>query len=267
MPFTISHVAAVLPFARHLNRWRMLSAAVIGSMVPDFGFLLPWRVTRIETHSISGLLSFCLPVGLMTYWLFEYIVKPASLEVFSGGAYERLRPFARPEHITSAKQWLVAAIAILLGAVTHLILDGFTHEGAHGVRMIPMLDDVVPGMGGHMVRAFGLLQIVSSLLGLFVILVVLWRTMRPGAQARPRLMAVAERRVWLLAYATAAILIGLWCLSPGGVRLILNGARTNAVNEAAVAALRGIAGSLLGVSLMLRLRLGALRGGRDAPAP
>ena len=52
MPFTISHAAAVLPFARPLARWRLLSAAVIGSMVPDFGWFLPWRPARFETHSL-----------------------------------------------------------------------------------------------------------------------------------------------------------------------------------------------------------------------
>ena len=32
-------------------------------MVPDFGFLMPWRPARIETHSAVALLTFCLPVA------------------------------------------------------------------------------------------------------------------------------------------------------------------------------------------------------------
>ncbi len=48
MPFTISHAAAVLPFARLLARWRLLSATIIGSMVPDFGLLLPWRPDAVR---------------------------------------------------------------------------------------------------------------------------------------------------------------------------------------------------------------------------
>ena len=51
MPFTISHAAVVLPFARLLVRWRLLSAFVIGAMVPDFGLFFPWRMHRFETHS------------------------------------------------------------------------------------------------------------------------------------------------------------------------------------------------------------------------
>ena len=75
MPFTISHAAVVLPFSRLLARWRLLSAVVIGAMVPDFGLFFPWRVHRFETHSAMALLTFCLPVGLVTYWAFQYLVK------------------------------------------------------------------------------------------------------------------------------------------------------------------------------------------------
>ncbi len=70
MPFTISHAAAVLPFSRPLARWRLLSAAVIGAMVPDFRIFFP-GMPRVETHSIVALLTFCLPVGLITYWVFQ----------------------------------------------------------------------------------------------------------------------------------------------------------------------------------------------------
>jgi hypothetical protein len=56
MPFTISHAAAVLPFARRLAHWHILSATVIGSMVPDFSvFFSPERLPRIETHSTLAL--------------------------------------------------------------------------------------------------------------------------------------------------------------------------------------------------------------------
>jgi hypothetical protein len=50
MPFTISHIAAVLPAYRPLVRARLFTAAVIGSMVPDFGILLPGGLSRLQTH-------------------------------------------------------------------------------------------------------------------------------------------------------------------------------------------------------------------------
>ncbi len=63
MPFTVSHAAVVLPFSRLLARWRLLSAVVIGAMVPEFALFLPWSIQRFETHSAAALITFCLPVG------------------------------------------------------------------------------------------------------------------------------------------------------------------------------------------------------------
>ena len=51
MPFTISHAAVVMPFARLLVRWRLLSAFVIGAMVPDFGLFFP-SFTESPGHSL-----------------------------------------------------------------------------------------------------------------------------------------------------------------------------------------------------------------------
>ncbi len=89
MPFTISHADAVLPFARFLGRWRVLSALVIGSMAPDFGFFLPWQLPRFETHSAAALLTFSLPAGLIVYWIFQRLIKTPLRQVLPDDAYDR----------------------------------------------------------------------------------------------------------------------------------------------------------------------------------
>ena len=91
MPFTVSHVAAVLPGHRLLARAQVFSAAVIGSMVTDFGLLLPEKLARWQTHSIPALLHFCLPVGLAAYVLMLLLIKPAVLQIVPDGPYLRLR--------------------------------------------------------------------------------------------------------------------------------------------------------------------------------
>ena len=91
MPFTVSHIAAVLPGHRAFARAGILSAAVIGSMVPDFGLLLPGSLARWQTHSAEALVTFCLPVGLATYWLLQRLIKPAMLQIMPDRAYLRLR--------------------------------------------------------------------------------------------------------------------------------------------------------------------------------
>jgi hypothetical protein len=108
----------------------VLSAIVIGSMVPDFGWFLPWLPGRFETHSAIALVTWSLPVGLATYWIFQYLIKTPVREVLPDGAYGRSLPYAPIARITAVKQWLYAAGGILVGAVTHLVWDGFTRARA-----------------------------------------------------------------------------------------------------------------------------------------
>jgi Domain of unknown function (DUF4184) len=261
MPFTISHAAVVLPFSRLLARWRLLSAVVIGAMVPDFGLFFPWRMHRFETHSATGLITFCLPVGLASYWAFQYLVKTPVLEVLPEGAYARWRPFSSPANFFSIRQWLLAACGVLAGAVTHLVWDSFTHEGSRGVRMIPWLEDPVVEIGSHHLVGIRLLQDGSSLIGLVVVLGFIWFGLHRG-RGQPvtgRPLRTTERRIWVLAYVVAAVaLSAAWLLWARAAEP--TGHSFKAVSTGvAVAALRGLAMALLGTSLALSWRLRALR--------
>jgi hypothetical protein len=262
MPFTISHAAVVLPFSRVLARWRLLSAVVIGSMVPDFGLFFPWRLQRFETHSTAALATFCLPVGLVTYWLFQYLIKEPVLEVLPEGAYARWQPFSSAADFSSLRQWIFAACGVLAGAVTHLVLDAFTHENARGVRMIPWLEDPVVGVGSHREAGPMLLQDGSSLIGLGVVVALVLFGLRRGREpAVPgRLLTAGERLAWVLIFVAGAIgLSALWALLAGvgethhSVKVLATGL--------AVGALRGGATALLCTSLALQWRLRALRPG------
>src|ERR1700730_12138482 len=57
-----------------------------------FRLLMPWRPARIETHSAIALLTFCLPVGLATFWIFQRMIKTAVMEVLPDHTYSRWRP-------------------------------------------------------------------------------------------------------------------------------------------------------------------------------
>jgi Domain of unknown function (DUF4184) len=259
MPFTISHAAAVLPFSRPLARWRLLSAAVIGSMVPDFGWFSPWRPARFETHSLDALVTFCLPVGLATYWLFQWLIRTPLLELLPPGAYSRWSQRAEPADYTSVRQWILAACGVLVGAVTHLVLDAFTHEGARGVRMIPALEDPVVEISGHRVGGAHLLQDASSLIGLIVVIAFLAYGLRPGraneSAPGPRRLQSGERRLWTAAYVlVGAALSTMFFFAKQHHPPSVN-ASLVPISTTAIAVLRGLAAALVGVSVLLTWRL------------
>ena len=262
MPFTVSHVAAVLPAYRVLSRAQVFTAAVIGSMVPDFGFLLPGALSRLQTHSVAALFTFCLPVGLLAYLLTVLLIRPAIIEILPDRAFARVRAALSVPVPQSLRHILLVLLAILLGAITHLIWDAFTHENARGVRMFPVLEAYTPELDGHSLRLYHLLQYGSSVVGLLAVILalVLWvrHAPRPAQPLRRSLRSV-ERWVWTLVYLAlpwlgmgvsfAHVLQPSLAWMPTGLRL----------GTIAIAGMRTCALTLVVLSVLLRVRLGLIR--------
>jgi Domain of unknown function (DUF4184) len=260
MPFTISHTAIVLPFSRLLARWQLLSAATIGAMVPDFRIFFP-GMSRAETHSAVALFTFCLPMGLLTYWVFQRWIKTPILEVLPDGPYARWRPFAAEANVRSWRQWLLAGGGVLAGALTHLIWDGFTHDGGRGVRMFPALDDSLLDIGSRHVPTIYVLQDLGSLVGLAAVLAMMCYGLRRGREAvvPNRRIQSRERFKWMLSYALTAVMFTIAFFIWVKLRQSPTHSIFMRVSWWAVASLRGLAAALLSVSLLLDLRLRARR--------
>jgi hypothetical protein len=233
-------------------------------MVPDLGFLLPLDLPRSATHTTAALFTFCLPLGLAAYWLFQLLIKPAWCAVLPGRWRARLRAEHPVARIGNWRVWLGASVAVLIGAATHLVWDGFTHEDGRGVRMLPFLDDAGPNLQGQALPLFQWLQLASSVAGLVVLLVAVWAWSRgrdsvgrpaqpdPGTRPFPEL-GERERYAWRAAYLLPPIgwLAAAWVHGTPGIINALAG-------RLAVAGLVGAMVSLALVSALVRLRLGLL---------
>jgi hypothetical protein len=262
VPFTVSHVAAVLPAYRSLSRAHLFTAAVIGSMVPDFGMLLPGYSFRWQTHSLLALWTFCLPMGLAAYALTLLLIKPAVLEVAPDGAYARLRAAEaahRSPSLNSPRAWVYAALVILLSAITHLVWDEFTHENARAVRMFPVLGAYGPELDGHSLHIWRWLQYGSSALGLIAVAAALWLWLRHASALKaplPRRLGPRERRLWTALYLSSPVIaVGVsWWHARGTAQQI--GAQLETM---AIAGMRASILTLLCLSVAVLLRLAFLR--------
>lgn len=259
MPFTVSHVAAVLPVYRPLTRWRVFTAAVIGSMVPDFGLLLPGGLERWQTHSMPALLNFCLPMGLIVYLLTLALIKPAVIEILPDAAYARLVHAPPPPSLARLSTWVALIAALLFGALTHLIWDGFTHENARGVRLFPTLLNYGPDMAGHQLHLYAWLQYGSSVVGLAVVLaaIALWLYHAPAPRPAPvRRLSPTERALWIVLYLLLPIALAAFTLM-GVLRHHVPLLSRSALDYLGTAAMRDAAVSLLLISALIRARLAA----------
>jgi hypothetical protein len=212
MPLTPAHAAAAWPISRLLPALP-LEALVLGTLVPDFQYFLELAPRGRFAHSPSGLLLFCLPVGLATWEVYRHLVRPACLTLLPRG----LRPKADARHVGL----LSLAGAILLGAASHSAWDSFTHARGWGVRRIPALSTPVhlAVFGG--VPIFKILQHGSTILGMAVVALWVWRWIRSqplsaraySSQSGQR--AVGILTIFLAAGAGGALVNGLRGLSRG----------------------------------------------------
>ncbi|HLJ55984.1 MAG TPA: DUF4184 family protein [Chthonomonadaceae bacterium] len=162
MPFTLSHPAAAVPFAR---LGLPLSALVIGSMAPDFPYFVQWTAHFQLGHTVPGLLLFDLPAGLAALALFHGLLKWPLVALMPPGHLERLARAARGFQIAAPDRLLRAAAAVLIGAATHLAWDSFTHSNSPIVERSTALRATVFGALWGGLPLYRLLQHGSSIAG------------------------------------------------------------------------------------------------------
>ncbi|WP_449408567.1 DUF4184 family protein [Microbacterium maritypicum] len=172
MPFTPSHAVVALPFIRT----PLVPAAIaIGAMTPD----LPLFVRRVGidygfTHTATnvlwtGLLAFAL------FLLWRVLLRPAVPELVPSAVARRLPADWSETGIVAASKAVgvgtsqrlypvMLAVSLILGVLSHILWDQFTHEGRWGVETFPALDEMWGPLTG-----FKWLQHGSSAFGLIVI--------------------------------------------------------------------------------------------------
>ncbi len=132
MPLAPAHPAAVLPL-----RWLRLptSAMVVGSVSPDAPVYLPVGVEYATSHSLRGL-PVVTVIGLSVLWIWSVLVRDA---VVDATPYLRHRLPARTR--LDRRAWLLAPVAVALGAATHVLWDSTTHDWGFVVHGVGILDD------------------------------------------------------------------------------------------------------------------------------
>jgi Domain of unknown function (DUF4184) len=168
MAFTLSHVAAALPFRRTRL---VMSAVVVGCCAPDFAYFLELGSHSGFGHTLPGVLVLDLPFGLVVLWLFHRYAKQPLASLLPDSARQRLDLGPRALTIASFWQLALVALSIIVGATTHIIWDSFTHEQSWVVVHWSLLRrEVQLPLFGHRPWC-DVLQYISSVLGILVILV------------------------------------------------------------------------------------------------
>jgi hypothetical protein len=162
MPLTfLSHQCPVVALKLARPRWFDGVALVIGSMAPDFPYVLSGTAWEFDAHGPVGLVAFALLPSCGPLRLRDWRVLAAR------------RPTA----------WITASSA-LLGAASHSLWDTFTHERRFGARLFPILRERALTLGATPVSYARVLQYLGHVVGALVTLALLRHIAREGHVAR-----------------------------------------------------------------------------------
>ncbi|NJP90505.1 DUF4184 family protein [Nonomuraea sp. FMUSA5-5] len=208
MPFTPSHVAAVLPLigSRRIRRYVDPWALAMGAMVPDLPVFLPFMPDYTDTHSWLGVVTIDPLAVLVLLPLFHAVLRDPLIALLPPGLAGRAALLV-PDRL----RLLPMAAGAVIGAATHVLWDSFTHSTGPA-EWGAWLGVSVLGV----IRLFRLLQYASSAIGLAVVVWWGWRGLsRMAAAPVPERLRLPARARWtVLAASAAGILAGalLWPL-------------------------------------------------------
>lgn len=166
MPFTLSHTVAAIPLNKALGNKTALSPLLIGSMVPDMAYLTPYLVhQRMDSHSLVGIYLYCIPMGLTIYFLYHYLMAPVILSLTPTSIKRYLNPDLSLGKLPNISAQ-VLLFSLILGALTHVLWDFFTHRSGGIPNYIPWMDTPLIRIDSYDIMPYRVLQHLSSLLGL-----------------------------------------------------------------------------------------------------
>ena len=183
MPFPLAHPAATLLLRRWCPKYLDFPSLIIGSLTPDLAASIDdWEYF---SHTILGSLLFCLPVGLLTLWIFHKVRTPIVTSLPNPHRKALLPLCTAP--ISSP---LVVLTSLLFGSWLHITWDLFTHDNSWLVQKLPLMSLSLGGLPlNH------LLWLLSSFMGV-AILLVRYISLLQKADTRDWIFSWAERRAY-----------------------------------------------------------------------
>ncbi|HLO28540.1 MAG TPA: DUF4184 family protein [Anaerolineales bacterium] len=195
MPNPLAHPAAAIPFARV---GLVFSALVAGSISPDFGYFVP-LTTPYFMYTLSGLLLFDVPVGLVLLWLFHILIKWPLLSLLPINLQRRLSGPAQGFSFGPPKRFILILGSLLVGSLTHIIWDSFTHEYGWMARQFAFLRIPIHGM-----PLYTILQNLGTILGIGLLINWFMRWL-PTAPQSDQLPSRFSGKVQMIFFALASV--------------------------------------------------------------
>lgn len=220
MPFTVAHIAAVLPLKKWTPKPFSFTGLIIGSMVPDFEYFARMTLYGHYGHTFFGILIFDMPMGVLLYFLYHAIIRRQMILHFPGYLYSKFSNDIRVSWRSySRRHFIRILLSLLTGIMTHLVWDGLTHDEEYVVaRYIPLLLMDIH-VADFPIPLHSLLQMISSIGGMIILFIFIYRM--PAGDAVQTLSRRELLRFWLMvSFLTVVLDVVRWCLGVPHEKLV-----------------------------------------------
>jgi len=209
MPFTPAHPALILPLLRPCRRWLSATGLVLGAMAPDFEYFLRLRPDGIYGHTLAGIFWLDLPLIVVFTALFHRLLKQPLVASLPSWLRRRLAPLAHESWPVRRAVSGPVLLGGIVGALSHILWDSFTHFDGFFVELWPVLGYRIPLGRAHW-PLYTLLQHGGTLLGALAIAGYL-RRLPPAAQTVGGPLALPQA-FWRRAGLTTLLCWGIFAL-------------------------------------------------------
>lgn len=195
--------------AETARRTALISGLTIGSMIPDSEKLTPvFRARIIETrllHDPLGFLIVGIPLCFIAAWFFSYAIPVLQRAI--GALPKTSMRLVAPRSVPLILRFGVAS---LIGGISHIVLDSFTHGFGYVTHHVQTMTRNVSVAGQSMTVA-KLLWFITSIIGLGMVGLMMANVVRKTVWTKPDWL-----RVFVITGASAgAFLLGFSRKTPG----------------------------------------------------
>jgi Domain of unknown function (DUF4184) len=169
--------------AETAKRVALISGLTIGSMIPDSEKLTPiFRARIIEErllHDPMGFVIVGIPLCFIAAWFFSYAI-PVLQRAIGAVPKTNMRLIAP----RTAALMLRFGVASLVGGISHIVLDSFTHGFGYVTHHVQTMTRVISVAGEYMTVA-KLLWFITSIIGMAMVVLFMANVMRKIAWTKP----------------------------------------------------------------------------------
>lgn len=207
MPFTLAHPSILYPLRWINKKYISLTGLVLGSLAPDFEYFIWMSPDSYLSHSIRGIYLFDLPVTFLFAFLFHIIIKRPLFTHFPFFKNKYLMP---PYDYAAylKKNWAVFTLSALVGIVSHLFWDGFTHAQGHFVRNNTYLLENI-NIGSVEIRRCYIAWYICSIGGLLIVALYTLDMKKVFSKKTYLNLAADTGKYWVMILFVTIILIAL----------------------------------------------------------